>query len=137
MEQLGIGTNVAGNQYSQWLSGWTPAVEFDLDGRGAEEMARIPVTSANAAHDLEPCLVFDRSECVERRNGIGLGVDWFYLRPTARRIASVERGNLQFLNASGIGQEIGAQVDRAARGPDRSAESVRSTSFGSKPLWSI
>src|SRR4249919_3309597 len=86
-------------------------------------MARVPVASANAAHDLEPCLVFDRTECVERCDRIGLGVDWPDLRSTARGIASVERGNLRFLNASGIGQEVGAQVDRAARGPDRSAES--------------
>ena len=54
-------------------------------------MARVPITSANASHDLEPCLVFDRSECVEGRNGIGLGVDWFYLRPAgaALRLLSV------------------------------------------------
>ena len=85
-------------------------------------MTGVPVTSANASHDLKPGLVLDRPEGIEGRDSIGLGVDRAHLGSPARRIAPIEGGYLRFLNASCIGQQIGAQVDSAARGHDPSAE---------------
>ena len=58
-------------------------------------MTGIPVTGANAWHDLEPRLVFDRPKSIERRDGVGLGVDRVYLGSAARCIAPVEGGDLR------------------------------------------
>ena len=73
---------------------------------------------------VDPGLVVDRLERLQRRDGVGLGVDRADLGSPARRIAPVERGDLRFLNAAGIRQHIGAQVDRAARRQDPAAKAV-------------
>ena len=63
-------------------------------------------------------------EGLQRGEGIGLGVDRADLGAPARRIAPIERGDLGFLDASGVGQHVGAQIDRAARRKDPAGESL-------------
>jgi hypothetical protein len=78
-------------------------------------MTGVPVTRANPRHHVNPGLVFDRLKRLQRSNGIGLGIDRADLGPAARRIAPVQRNDLRFLNAAGIRQHVGTEVDRSAR----------------------
>ena len=88
-------------------------------------MTGVPVTRANARHDLEPGLVVDRPEGIERCDGIGLGVDRVDLGSPARRVAPIEGGNLQFLNASGIGQAYRSTGRWCRASPGSGRESLR------------
>ena len=72
LQQLGVGTNIAGSKNKQRLPGNSFIGKLEFNGRGAEQMACIPIAGPHAGHDLKPRLVFDRLESVERGNSVGL-----------------------------------------------------------------
>src|ERR1035437_3941948 len=104
------------------MTGRTLALELKFDRSRAKQMTRIPVARANTRYHIDPRLVIDRLERLQRCDGIGLGIDWTNLGPAARCIAPVEGNDLRFLNASGMRQHIGTEVDRSAGRQDPSAE---------------
>ena len=124
LQQLGVGAEIAGGEHPQRLAGRAFAGEFDFDRGRAEQMSGVPVARAHARHDLNPSLVIDRAESIERGDSIALRVDRRHERTPARRIAPVERGDFRFLDAAGVGQHVGAQVDGAARRQDRAAKAA-------------
>ncbi len=124
LQQLSVGTEIAGGEHPQRLAGGAFAGEFDFNRGRAEQMPGVPVARAHARHDLNPSLVIDRAEGIERGDGIALRVDRRHQRTPARGIAPVERGHFGFLDAAGVRQHIGAQVDGAAGGPDRAAKAA-------------
>ena len=85
-------------------------------------MSGIPVARADAGNHVDPLLVFDGLERLQRGLGIGLGIDRSDLRSPARRVAAVEGGDLGFLDSPGIRQHVGTQVDRSARRQDPAAK---------------
>ena len=85
LQQLGVGTDVAGGEHAQRLCRLAFAGEFDLDRGRAEQMPGVPVARAHAGHDLDPGFVIDRPEGIERCDGIGLGVDRTDLRRARAR----------------------------------------------------
>src|SRR5450759_4001828 len=97
------------------MRGRTFAVDLNFDRGRSEQMTGIPVARAHARYHVGPRLVIERLERLQRGDGIGLGIDWIDFGSPARRIAAVEGNDLRFLNASGIGQHVGTQVDRSAR----------------------
>jgi hypothetical protein len=104
LKQLCIGTNISRCQNKQRLPGKSFIGEFEFNGRGAQQMACIPIPRAHAGHDLKPRFVFDRLESVERGNSVSLRVNRTDFRASPRRIAPVQHRNLCFLDASGIRQ---------------------------------
>ena len=75
LQQLRIGTDIAGSEQAQRMSVGTRAVELEFDRGRAEQMPGIPVARANARYHVDPCLVFDRLERLQRGDRIGLGID--------------------------------------------------------------
>ena len=100
LQQFGVGADVAGGKHAQRLAGRASLGELDLDGGGAEQVAGVPVARADARHGIEPGLIVDRPERVERGNGVGLCVDRRDLGAPARRVAPVEGGDFGFLDAA-------------------------------------
>src|SRR5450631_3589597 len=87
-------------------------------------MTGVPVTRPNPRDHVGPSLVFDRPERLQGSDGVGLRVDGTDLGPSTRGVASVEGYDLGFLNASGVGQHIGTQIDGAARGENSALEAL-------------
>ena len=125
LQQLGVGADIAGGQHPQRLAAGAFAGKLELDRGRAEQMTGVPIARAHAGHGLEPGLVVDRAKGIERGDRVGLRVDRRDLGASARRIAPVEHGNFGFLDAAGVGQHVGAQIDGAARRHDAAAEALR------------
>jgi hypothetical protein len=123
LEQFRIGTDIARGQHPQRMAGCTLTGEFDLDRSRAKQMPRVPVPRAYARHDLDPALILDRVESIQRGNGIGLRINWIDFNTPAGGIAPVQRRDFRLLDAARVGQHVRAQIDSAARGHDASAES--------------
>ena len=87
-------------------------------------MSGVPVARANARNDVDPFFVVDGRERLQRGNRIGLGIDRADLGSSARRIASVQGGNLGLLDAAGIRQHVGTEIDGAARRKNAAGKSV-------------
>ena len=124
LQQLGVGAEIAGGQHAQRLAGFAFAGEFDLDRGRAEQMAGVPVARAHARHGLDPVLVIDRPEGIERGDRVALRVDRRHRRRPRAALRRLSVSDFRFLDAAGIGQHEGAQIDGAARRQDRPAEAA-------------
>ncbi len=87
-------------------------------------MPGVPVARANARNHVDPFFVVDRRERLQRGNRIGLRIDRADLGPPARRVAPVQGGDLGFLDAAGIRQHVGTEIDGAARRKDAAGKAV-------------
>ena len=87
-------------------------------------MAGVPVARPHTGNNLDPFVVVHRPERAERRDCIGLRIDRRDFGAAARRIAAVELRDFGFLDAAGVGQHVGAQVDGALRGQDRPVKTI-------------
>ena len=87
-------------------------------------MSGVPIAGADARLHLDPLLVFDGLKGAQRREGIGLGVDRQDRGATPRRIPPIERLDLAFLDAAGVWQHVGAEINRAARRMDTAGEAL-------------
>ena len=85
LQQLGVGTEIAGGEHAQRLAGCAFAGEFDLDRGRAEQMPGVPIARAHARHDFNPGFVFDRPEGIERGDRVALRVDRRHLRRARAR----------------------------------------------------
>ena len=124
LQQLGIRADVAGTENAERLSRSVFTGEFDLDRRGAEQMPGVPVARANARNHVDPFFVVDRRERLQRGNRIGLRIDRADFGPPARRVAPVQGSNLGLLDAAGVRQHVGTEIDGAARRKDAAGKAV-------------
>ena len=87
-------------------------------------MPGVPVAGTHARNHVDPFFIIDRRERLQRGNRIGLRIDRADLGPPARRIAPVQGGNLGLLDAAGIRQHVGTEIDGAARRKDTAGKAV-------------
>ena len=116
LQQLGVGADIAGSENPQRLSGFAFVRKLQArwrrsreDGRRSSSGRGCPVGSRPIAGIRPP------GKSSERREGVGLGVDRRDRGAASRGVASIESLDLAFLDAAGVGQHVGAQVDGAAR----------------------
>ena len=124
MQQFGVRSDIAGGENAQGLFRSTAVNALDLDRGRAKQMPGIPVARANAGNDIDPLFVIDRRKRLQGGDRIGLRIDRGDLAASARGIAPVQRLDFRFLNAAGVGQHVGAQIDSAARRQDAAGKSA-------------
>ena len=115
VHQLVVRTDIAGKQ--QFHRGFG---EVQLDRGGAEQVAGVPETGAQAGQDLEPVAIGKGVEKRERRLRIRAGIDRLdRVAAAAPAVAPVELLDLDLLDVGAVGQHDAAQLERRAGGVDR------------------
>src|SRR4051794_12626289 len=87
-------------------------------------MPSIPVARANAGNHVDPFFTVNWRERLQRGNRIGLRIDRANFGPPTGSIASVQGGDLRFLNAASVRQHVGAEINGSSRRKDTAGKAV-------------
>ena len=124
LQQFAVRADVAGRKDTERFLGCVVIGTFDLDRGGAEQMPGVPIARANPRNDVDPFFVVGWREELQRGERIGLRINRSDLGAPARGVAPVERGDLGLLDAAGVRQHVGAEIDGAAGRKDAAGKSV-------------
>ena len=123
MEHLLLGTEIAGEQEPHQVAA-VRRRELHLHRRRAEHVAGVPVTQMNAGGRLDPAVILDRLEQLQRLAGMFLGVDRIDRRFALALPPAVVAVGVGLLDLGGIQQHEGQQIGGWRRAVDRPVEPV-------------
>src|SRR6478735_2110226 len=87
-------------------------------------MPGVPVARANAGNDVNPLFIVDWRERLQSGNRISLRIDRGNFSSATCRVAPVQGGNFGFLNAAGIRQHVGTEINGPARRTNTARKAV-------------